>query len=36
LSFHGVAPGYTVHACLGPDGKLIRPPAWFVALMASP
>ncbi|MFA6562768.1 MAG: thioesterase family protein [Verrucomicrobiia bacterium] len=28
-----VARGYTLHACLGPDGKLIRPPAWFVALL---
>lgn len=25
----GVARGYTVHAITGPDGKVIRPPAWL-------
>jgi acyl-CoA thioester hydrolase len=28
-----VVRGYTIHAFTGPDGKPIRPPAWFVELL---
>ncbi len=30
-----VAEGYTVHAVTGPGGKVIRPPAWFLDLIAA-
>jgi acyl-CoA thioester hydrolase len=31
-----VAKGYTVHAVTGPDGKPIRPPAWFSESLVRP
>lgn len=29
-----VCEGYTIHAIVGPEGKVIRPPAWFLDLIA--